>query len=211
LYHRSSTKLTVQQGIEEKALFPIISEESSGDKDQALRLAYADVYDHVDSKNNSDLVKPTKLPADAPPLATAKAAFRQKARSGRNNAITNGANGVTPAALDTPAPEAPPPDAFKKLAEAQQAWNESSLTRNKNAVRSGLEADTRAATTWINNKIEMLQRDIKELEKQLGGGAEANMLPLQVLNAEGVTITDEERTAAPSESSNKMHKGIVNP
>jgi hypothetical protein len=108
------------------------------------------------------------------------------------------------ATTDATDPNAPPVDAFERLRTAQQTWNDSSLDRNKTAVRSGLEADSKAATTWINNKISMLNRDIAELEKQLGDGAEANMLPIQVVNAEGVTITDEDRTAAPSKSKSNV-------
>jgi hypothetical protein len=52
------------------------------------------------------------------------------------------------------------------------------------------------AKTWLTNKTAMLTRDIEALQKQLGGDA-GKVIPMQVIDERGVTITDEERVANP--------------
>jgi hypothetical protein len=92
------------------------------------------------------------------------------------------------ASTDEPAQK----NAFKRLAKAQQTWNVSSLSRNKNTVRSSQKADTDAAQIWLESKIKQLNGEIEELGRHLGSGAETNHPLLKVVNEEGITITEED-------------------
>jgi len=183
-------KLTFTKGIEEKALFPVITNEEPGEEDKRLRNAYADVYANIESENAKQVTK-TSGPT---PAADAGLKWRGKVPLGvRKVREADSANTQIPPAQ----PEAAPDNPFENLRKAQQEWSDTSLSRNKATVRTSVDTETKAASGWLEKKIKQLEGEIKELKVQLGDGAEGKLLPLKVINEQGITITDADRSADP--------------
>ena len=179
--------------------------------DKKLKKAYADVYTSLDKDNARTLLGPK--PAD-----DSKAAW--------NNKYVQPASGSAPAAESTPNAEpdtvfkddasttahyAPsdfpvpriedPPvaDPVIALTKAQSDWKEASLNRNKSTIRGELKPSGDEALRWINSKIKQIQGEIDELKAKLPQGGVAGLVGggLQVINANGVTITEDDRKASP--------------
>ena len=166
------------QGIDDKAFFPIIADKQ-GEGDAALRMAYANVYADIDDKTNDKIKGAKPSPAD------------------RTKFLSQYKPTVNSASEAAPAAEAgKTPNPFQQLIAEQGKWTEASLDRNKAVARSASDADMKTARTWLTNKIGMLTRDIEALENQLGGDA-GKVIPMQVIDEKGVTITDEARVADP--------------
>ncbi|KAF2745726.1 hypothetical protein M011DRAFT_504598 [Sporormia fimetaria CBS 119925] len=178
---------TLLLGLEEQALFPVISQEEVGEEEKALRTAYADVYANVEAENAKQVPRTT---GRAQP-ANALTSFRSKAARGGKAAPAGAASAAEPPALK--AGENP----FKKLVEAQQQWNDASLSRNKNTVRSNVETESKTAQNWLKKKIGQLTAEIEDLEKQLGGGGEAQLMPPTVYNQEGIAISEDDMKVNP--------------
>lgn len=89
-----------------------------------------------------------------------------------------------------------PNDPFQRLVDEQAKWTESSLDRNKATARSHSESHVQAAQLWLNSRMDTLRADINTLEGQLGG-ASGKLMPMQVVDERGVTITDDELKADP--------------
>ncbi|MCJ1240206.1 hypothetical protein MMC14_008206 [Varicellaria rhodocarpa] len=155
-----ASHITLKEGIDKNAIFPVLSENKTDD-DNELKQAYANVYSSMEADNEKILDTPKKGPN------------------------TNG-----------PAADSTKP--FTDLVKAQSNWNDNSLNRNKNTVRSNLELKKTAAKGWIDKKIKMLEEDIKELELKLPNGGQSGIVALQVVDEKGVNVTDEERRANPA-------------
>lgn len=108
----------------------------------------------------------------------------------------------------TPPAEADPNAAKKesplsKLENAQKDYTEKSLSRTTATVRD-IEGSNKANVKgWLDARIGQLEADISDLKEQLGIAkeqAQAKLLPLPVVNENGIVITDEEARADPSNS-----------
>ncbi|KKO98960.1 hypothetical protein THAR02_08924 [Trichoderma harzianum] len=106
----------------------------------------------------------------------------------------------------TPPAEADPNAAKKesplsKLENAQKDYTEKSLSRTTATVRD-IEGSNKANVKgWLDARIGQLEADISDLKEQLGIAkeqAQAKLLPLPVVNENGIVITDEEARADPS-------------
>ncbi|KAK7936085.1 hypothetical protein PG985_001580 [Apiospora marii] len=171
------------KGVEEKALFPVIAERKAADEG-GLRKAYAAVYADMDDKANAKLKGP-------PPGETERKGFLDHYKPA-------GDGGAEPSGGEGAAEEAKGQDAFRKLAEAQAKWNETSLDRNNAAVRSDAESHVKEAQQWLTRRIDIIKGDIEELEKELGGGS-GRIMPIEVVNEKGVVVEEEALQASPGE------------
>ena len=179
--------------------------------DAALKKAYVDVYTTLDKENARTLLG-SKLGADS------KAAWLKKYDPPASGEATKATDVVFKddqsttekyALTDFPAPkpdDAPVPDPIKgpitNLTKAQSDWNEASLNRNKSTVRGELKQSGDEALRWINSKIQKIQGEIDELKAKLPQKGAAGLVSggLQVINANGVTITEDDRNASPGMS-----------
>jgi hypothetical protein len=93
--------------------------------------------------------------------------------------------------------------AFKKLADAQKAWNEQGLNRNAATMRDDQEASKTAAHEWLQARITQLTADIDLLQRQLQTDSASTqagstkVLSLPVMNADGIVIRDDEIAVKP--------------
>ncbi|KAK8113507.1 hypothetical protein PG984_014033 [Apiospora sp. TS-2023a] len=174
------------QGIEDKAFFPIIADKTAVD-DFPLRKAYADVYADIDDNANKNLKGENK-----PEATTRKSFLDYYTRKPATPESDGDGDGEEPPSK----PLSKGQDSIQRLAEEQAKWNEASLDRNKATARSDSENHLEEAKQWLTGKIKMLESDIKQLEKELGGES-GKLMPIQVVDEKGVAITDEERSAGP--------------
>ncbi|QYT05580.1 hypothetical protein H0G86_012470 [Trichoderma simmonsii] len=112
--------------------------------------------------------------------------------------------GAPPAEADPNAAKKDSP--LSALEKAQKDYTKKSLSRTTAAVRD-IEGSNKANVKgWLDARIGQLEADISDLKEQLGiaKAAEqspAKLLPLPVVNENGIVITDEEARADPSNSS----------
>ncbi|KAL6798483.1 hypothetical protein J3E68DRAFT_449402 [Trichoderma sp. SZMC 28012] len=107
--------------------------------------------------------------------------------------------GAPPAEADPNAAKKESP--LSKLESAQKDYTEKSLSRTTATVRD-IEGSNKANVKgWLDARIGQLEADISDLKEQLGIAkeqAQAKLLPLPVVNENGIVITDEEARADPS-------------
>ncbi|QYT05579.1 hypothetical protein H0G86_012470 [Trichoderma simmonsii] len=109
--------------------------------------------------------------------------------------------GAPPAEADPNAAKKDSP--LSALEKAQKDYTKKSLSRTTAAVRD-IEGSNKANVKgWLDARIGQLEADISDLKEQLGiaKAAEqspAKLLPLPVVNENGIVITDEEARADPS-------------
>lgn len=112
--------------------------------------------------------------------------------------------GAPPAEADPNAAKRESP--LSKLENAQKDYTKKSLSRTTATVRDIEGSNKDNVQGWLDARIGQLKADISDLKEQLGiaKAAEqspAKLLPLPVVNENGIVITDEEARADPSNSS----------
>lgn len=136
----------------------------------------------VEETNKTTWLDKYKTPGDTPKTAPAI-----------NGSAGATANGTT----NSDAGEESAPNPFADLVKAQSTWNENSLSRNKNTVRSSVQDSKDAAKLWIKGKVDVLNEEIKALELKLPKGGKSDIMDLSVVDENGVVITDDDRKANP--------------
>jgi hypothetical protein len=168
---------TKGQGIESKAFFPVITNNSGAD-DNELKKAYAEVYTRIDENNAKTLKGPEKT-QDAKNNWVSK--YKKPEQSGDPEASADSNT-----------------DPFKQLITAQSKWNDTSLSRNTTTVREEISKTEEFAKSWLEKKIKVLEDEIEVLSNQLRDGEQNNtLMPLPVVDEKGVVITDADRIADP--------------
>jgi hypothetical protein len=175
--------------------------------DSALKQSYADAYTKLDEENARILlgVKPNETNKQAwlaqykPPAEGAVAPASLTDVKFTEETDVQSAQYVS---TDFPAPkEGDPPKAnpITALTKAQSDWNESSLNRNKSTVRGELKQSGDTALLWINSKIKQIEGQIAELKAKLPNRGKAGLVTggLQVINSNGVTVTEDDLLATP--------------
>lgn len=114
--------------------------------------------------------------------------------------------GAPPAEADPNA--AKKESSLSKLGNAQKDYTEKSLSRTTATVRDIDGSNKANVKGWLDARIGQLEADISDLKEQLGiakateqAPSPAKLLPLPVVNENGIVITDEEARADPSNSS----------
>ncbi len=143
-----------------------------------LQKAYANVYSSIE-KSNFDKLGGT--PAAAKDMWLAR--YIRPATAGQ--VVPGTPNG---------APSNAEPNEFQNLITAQNKWNEASLDRNNTSVRENMESDGSKARLWLAKRTEALKREISDLESLLPGSGR-DMMALQVIDENGVTIKSEDARA----------------
>ncbi|KAJ3938456.1 uncharacterized protein N0V96_011711 [Colletotrichum fioriniae] len=145
----------------------------SGDDQDKVKAAYAQVYSDMDTKNAAS--------RDEDKRETAKGEWLKNKF------------GVT----------IPTTNVLKNLVDEQKVQTESSLSRNNRSLRSNTAASKERAGSWIEKRIEQINQDIVDLKKQLASAEatpSATAPPmLPVVNSSGIVITGDELMANPSE------------
>ncbi|PTB52852.1 hypothetical protein M431DRAFT_557412 [Trichoderma harzianum CBS 226.95] len=109
--------------------------------------------------------------------------------------------GAPPAEADPNAAKGDSP--LSVLEKAQKDYTEKSLSRTTATVRDIEGSNKDNVKGWLDARIGQLEADISDLKEQLGIAkaaeqAPAKLLPLPVVNENGIVITDEEARADPS-------------
>ncbi|KZL68026.1 hypothetical protein CI238_13054 [Colletotrichum incanum] len=157
--------------ITDDTFFPVLSSDS-GDDQNKVKAAYAQVYSDMDTKN-------------------AASRDQDKRETAKGDWLKN-KFGVT----------SPATNVLDNLVKEQKAQTESSLNRNNRSVRENTEASKKRAGSWIDKRIEQITQDIEDLKKQLTSAEATPsaitppMLP--VVNSEGMVVTGDELMANPS-------------
>ncbi|KFZ15398.1 hypothetical protein V501_02726 [Pseudogymnoascus sp. VKM F-4519 (FW-2642)] len=190
-----------------KAYFPMMTGQAPVD-DAALKKAYVGAYTALDKENARTLLgsKPAATSNDAwlsKYAALAPGAPATATETEEDETVK--AEVYKPEDFPVPKdgdPEVPNPITapMTTLAKAQSDWNEASLNRNKSTVRGELKQSSDAALLWINSKIKKIESEIEELKAKLPQKGAAGLVSrgLQVINANGVTISEDDRNASPS-------------
>ncbi|KAL6819265.1 hypothetical protein V8C43DRAFT_326288 [Trichoderma afarasin] len=160
---------TLQKAVDDGVFFPVLASNKDADQSE-LQTAYTAVYASMDEEN--------------------KKLFEKK-------------EGAPPAEADPNAAKKESP--LSKLENAQKDYTEKSLSRTTATVRD-IEGSNKANVKgWLDARIGQLEADISDLKEQLGiakatdqAPSPAKLLPLPVVNENGIVITDEEARADPS-------------
>ncbi|KAL0778305.1 hypothetical protein CaCOL14_005958 [Colletotrichum acutatum] len=145
---------------------------NTGDDQTNVKAAYAQVYSDMDTKN--------------------AASRGQDERGSVKTDWLKNRFGVT----------VPAENVLENLIKQQKTQATSSLDRNNRSVRENTEASKKTAGIWIDKRLEQINQDIEELNKQLASSeaAPSSTAPpmLPVVNSEGIIVTGDELLANPS-------------
>lgn len=160
---------TLQKAVDDGVFFPVLASNKDADQSE-LQTAYTAVYASMDEEN--------------------KKLFEKK-------------EGAPPAEADPNA--AKKESSLSKLGNAQKDYTEKSLSRTTATVRDIDGSNKANVKGWLDARIGQLEADISDLKEQLGiakateqAPSPAKLLPLPVVNENGIVITDEEARADPS-------------
>ncbi|EPE30037.1 hypothetical protein GLAREA_13085 [Glarea lozoyensis ATCC 20868] len=88
--------------------------------------------------------------------------------------------------------------AMADLVKANKDWQTAGLSKTATSVRESQKAEGATARVWIKTRIEQINTQIADLKANLKSiGAPAKSMQLQVVNAKGIVISDDDLKADP--------------